>query len=454
MAINPEEINIIEPKQLVSAMGLNTSFFLIVQDPAGGSKVTKIQISDLLALAVGESILPNGILNGLEVQIDNEADPRVITVFPGQWRINGIVYTLSSPYYIPVNAPDVTDRTDIIYLSDQDESDAIIYEPGSNILPAGNLLLRLFTVKSNGDDIDIPELTPETKFVVLNTINDGSINITGQFMINGVPISGGDSAAPAFKVYGSVPFGKYSNGETVPAAPSAFEQYREAWTDIAPPTYLAPTASLTATPATTGLEIGQEVNVDLTLSYNQRDGGEETARVINKNGTPLVGTTDTIVISNTPVNYQGNISYGQGAVKDNAAGIPDPTGRIEAGNVNSNTISYRGDYPLFATTANIITATKQPLVNMNTANNVHISLVAESGGNKQFFEIPDAWLALRPLVYVQYFNTVSNQFDTANKISDFAVNSVNETIQGNTVGYKRYTYTGADRANILIRLGF
>lgn len=173
------------------------------------------------------------------------------------------------------------------------------------------------------------------------------IDVYGDIINSNPPQPPVDISAPSWTVRGSVPFGKYAPNQVVPAAASAFEQYREAWTDVPHPNYVAPTAQLLSTPSTSGLEIGQSVNVNLTLNFTQNNAGAETSRVINKNGTPIVGITDTITIASTPVVYQGNVSYGQGAVLNNIEGVPDPVGRINAGSVSSNPVSYSGIYPWF-----------------------------------------------------------------------------------------------------------
>jgi hypothetical protein len=127
----------------------------------------------------------------------------------------------------------------------------------------------------------------------------------------------------------------------------------------------------------------------------------------------------------------------------------------DAGTVTANAL-FEGVYPLFGTTANINTLTKQPLVSMLYANNVEMILVPEPEDDsvKHKFEIPVAWTNGRPLVAVNYFNTVSNQFDPANKISEFSTSAVTNTIQGNVVNYTRYTHTGLAAGLRRIRLVF
>jgi hypothetical protein len=90
------------------------------------------------------------------------------------------------------------------------------------------------------------------------------------------------------------------------------------------------------------------------------------------------------------------------------------------------------------------------------SNNIEILFVAEPEDNsvKHKFEIPVAWTTARPLVAVNYFNVVSNQFDSANKISEFSTSAVTNTIQGNSVNYTRYTHTGLAAGARRIRLVF
>ena len=237
------------------------------------------------------------------------------------------------------------------------------------------------------------------------------------------------------------------------------------------PTLIAPTFSLSNS---AGLRvIGSSSNFTLTFNFNRgniqgalvsgvwnpttsqgfRAGAASsyTLNGVTQAGNSLVISGYTVIQGNNT--FTGTVTYDTGVQPLNSK--DEPFGAPFIGGTSAvQSTSFEGVYPLFATTVNITTATQQALVSMLTATNIQITLVAESGGNKQFFEIPDAWLATRPLVSVQYFNALSGQFDTTNKIADFAVTSVTETVEGNSIGYKRYTYTGADRGSLLIRLLF
>lgn len=117
------------------------------------------------------------------------------------------------------------------------------------------------------------------------------------------------------------------------------------------PTYSNPTAGISSSQTTGGLEIGQTINIPLTATYNQNDGGSQTGLIIKKNGSQVATTspyTDAgVVISATAVSYQCSFTFAQGPVKNNILGIPDAVGRIAAGSVNSGNLSYQGFYKIF-----------------------------------------------------------------------------------------------------------
>lgn len=237
------------------------------------------------------------------------------------------------------------------------------------------------------------------------------------------------------------------------------------------PQLIAPTFSISNN---AGLrEIGQTFDITLTFNFNRgRINGKNVGGVWvptelqdfragaaqeyvlsgESSGTSNSRTFSTIATQGIN-SFSGTVQYliGPQPLNSDDENFSTP---LAAGTSPTQTTSFEGVYPLFATSSSITSATKQALVSMLNANNVQITLVAETGGNKQFFDIPDAWLLARPLVSVQYFNTLSGQWDTTNRISEFSITTVSNSVQGNSVSYKRYTYTGIDRGSLLIRLIF
>jgi len=133
-----------------------------------------------------------------------------------------------------------------------------------------------------------------------------------------------------------------------------------------------------------------------------------------------------------------------------------------SGTTGSVTETVEGVYPLFGTTSVIGTLTKQTLISMLNSNNVLFSMVAETGGNKQTFEIPDAWLGAptnRSLTGIQTYNTFTSTWEyqggnATASLTFWTTSSVTETIQGSVINYTRYVYNSADRSAINIRLVF
>lgn len=148
-------------------------------------------------------------------------------------------------------------------------------------------------------------------------------------------------------------WGKYNPGDTIPSMGKTFEEFiDDVLTQTVPPTYTTPAASLNAVPSVSGtIEIGATINVSLTGAFNQNDGGTVTSTTVRRDGTTISSSspyTDTAVpITATPKVYQITYAYGQGPIKNNNLGQPDATGRINAGSVQSNTVSFRGYYKIF-----------------------------------------------------------------------------------------------------------
>lgn len=151
--------------------------------------------------------------------------------------------------------------------------------------------------------------------------------------------------------------------------------------------------------------------------------------------------------------FSGFVSYGEGIQPLDSDGnnFQSP---LPADDSPTRSASFEGIYPLFGSTSTIDTATQQALYSMKNANNIVMDLVAETGGNKQFFEIPTDWLTARPLVKIEFFNTVSGSFDTTDQLSTFTTSNITKTIEGNAVGYVKYTNNQADRGALKIRLKF
>lgn len=192
MAINPENINLIQIRDLITALNPGRNWALSIQDP-NSNYITQITVDALGSIIAGTFSMPDGVLNGLYVTINNTSTPKVITVQPGQWRYNNFVYTKNTLTYFNVNPASLQDRIDSLWLTDQGEVMYEIGTPGAGIPntppPEVVLTLRDFLVKSDGSAVVTPEETIPVMYAVMNNRNTGDFDITGQFKVNGVPLS-------------------------------------------------------------------------------------------------------------------------------------------------------------------------------------------------------------------------------------------------------------------------
>ncbi len=142
-------------------------------------------------------------------------------------------------------------------------------------------------------------------------------------------------------VYSANGLGKYGQGQIIPAiGKTAAQVLIDALTQAIPPSYSQPSVSIGSSPSGGTFEIGTALSITLSSGFNANDGGAATGTVYNKGGSPLGGNTDNIASLTSSVSYTVTISYGQGPVKNNNLGVPDPTGRINAGSRTSSAVTF------------------------------------------------------------------------------------------------------------------
>lgn len=311
-------------------------------------------------------------------------------------------------------------------------------------------------------DVDIASLTGQDGKIL--SVEDGMI-----------VLSDAPEAVTQTTITADVTVGAVSAGDELSAGMNIEELRNRIFNQTFTPTFTNPTFSLSNN---AGLrEVGQSANFSATFNFNRGSingalvggvwnpsisqnprAGVATNYTFNYTGGTASGTSNIAGISGYVVQQGINtitatVTYAQGSQpidsKGNNFDNPYPAGTSPV-----QVTTFEGVYPLFATTANITTITKQPLVSMLNGNNVQINLIGETGGNKQQFQIPKAWTNSRPLQSIQYFNTLNNQWDTTNRLSEFDTNDISQTIQGNSIAYTNYTYNGLTRGSVLIRLIF
>lgn len=281
-----------------------------------------------------------------------------------------------------------------------------------------------------------------------------------------------DQALVKIPVVSSVSIGAISAGDTISLNTTLNQFIEQLLVTTYNPTLTGPSFSL-ANNAGSLRKIGSVINVLLTFTFNRGSilgannpivwdplvlqnfrAGAATSFTINA----VTQGTNTLTVSNHAVitgnnTFSGTVTFGAGSQPLDSDNNPHDS-PLAGGTSASQSTSFEGVYPIFATTASIGTLSEQGLYSMLSGNNIELTLVAETGGNKQKFELPNSWVSSRPLTKVEYFNTVSNQFDATNKISDFTETTVSETIEGSSITYKRYTNSSPDRGALKIKLIF
>jgi len=181
---------------------------------------------------------------------------------------------------------------------------------------------------------------------IVKTVNNNAPDAQGNVNVTGGGTGGGDATETAMGVsfVASNPQ-NIMQGVTVNDTDSVASVLRRMLRQATPPTYLAPTLTLSGT-ASGNVEIGSNIAPVLTPTFTQRNGGTATERRILRGGT-VIDTSSTVTpFTDTEfqllavTNYTASVDYGQGGILNDSLGEPDETGRIPSGTVTSGTVSY------------------------------------------------------------------------------------------------------------------
>lgn len=173
MAFNPANFNLISFNGLGQAFNPQKEWIFAIQDP-NGEIINSITAENLAILLNGNIQLPDGILNGLNVTINNASIPKTVSVSTGQWRINNGVYNLNAPYIANITAPSISDRVDAILADDTGD---VYYQFNFNgTIPDGTILVSTFNVLAAGGTIT-PSATIPAQYAVMNSNNSGKFSV-------------------------------------------------------------------------------------------------------------------------------------------------------------------------------------------------------------------------------------------------------------------------------------
>lgn len=286
----------------------------------------------------------------------------------------------------------------------------------------------------------------------------GNVRILGWVTGNGGG-GGSDTFATDFTVSlsGGKTFGKYTNGQTVPAAGKTAVQVilMAAIEDIAP-TYTPATISLSKSIANVA-EVGTTyVNNTLNAVFTQNDAGALTNIRIQKNGSDILPNGSTSPFSKidngtylvTPQTFQAFCNYNAGPVKNyTPSGTPDPrppqirsvnAPQAAENNFASNLLTIQGYYnyfygPAAAAPTDSVSVRALPSSQLINAGN---TFTLHTGTVQQIFAI--AMPATKTLTQV-FDATAGFDITSTFVLSTFNVNDAG----GNPVSYNVYVLTNS-----------
>lgn len=211
------------------------------------------------------------------------------------------------------------------------------------------------------------------------------------------------------------------------------------------PTYVAPTAVLASTITSLQQESGSVISPQLSFTFTQNNAGALAGSLLYRNGTQISNAmpyTDANVtlVDGTPIAYSANVSYAQGACLNNNLGTQDCTGRINAGSVPTNTITYYGYRNVFwgvPVTPPAVSADVRNLSGsfLNPLNGTQFTINIPAGSLNVCFAYPATLEDVASVLYVEGSNQQVKGNFTSSTISVQGANGYT------AINYKVWIYT-------------
>ena len=234
--------------------------------------------------------------------------------------------------------------------------------------------------------------------------------------------------------------GKYANGATIPAKGKTLDEFLEDLvSNSIPPSFSAPSVSISASPSAASYEIGYDPGlVTLTSTYSKNDGGNATSTIFYKGGTALGANTNSPGPITSTVIYSVTVNYAAGTgTKNDNLGTPYPntiTSDSSSAYLNFSSFSKRywgGISAPFNTTTIYDIATISPVPSAdNSGGSKSITTnITITGTQYAFYAYPATNADLSSIMY--------NNFESINTFTKTIVQIKNA--QGYTQNYKVYT---------------
>jgi hypothetical protein len=181
--------------------------------------------------------------------------------------------------------------------------------------------------------------------------------------------------------YGGGSFGKYTNGQTIPAIGKTIDEvFYDILTTVIHPTYTAPSASLSMG-YSGNLEIGTNLGtLTFAPTFTQNRGGAYSNIDYKKGGVTIASNNGSASVTDaagnltTAISYLVTYTYAAGTtILKNNIGQDDVTNQVTAGTVNSNTVTITpASYKYWGMSTN------------SSANITDADIIAMVGGNKEW----------------------------------------------------------------------
>lgn len=244
--------------------------------------------------------------------------------------------------------------------------------------------------------------------------------------------------------------GGFSTNDEISAGTSLDDIIKKLLVKRIPATYTRPTVSI-ACPKAGSYEVGTSVEVGVTGTFKQNDGGAVTKMQVIKNGaTPaaLESATSPITYAETLSVPDGNTTYkviseyAQGAIKKDNLGDNSPAGRIEAGSVTSSTSTITGFRKAFygaglgdpaVTTSDNIRALGHSANAVKKGTTFSISV--PEGQQFAVFAYPKSIGEVAQVMYVE-----TNDTGASSKFTRSEVNVCGATAEQDAIAYYVYSY--------------
>ena len=244
--------------------------------------------------------------------------------------------------------------------------------------------------------------------------------------------------------------GGFSTNDEISAGTSLDDIIKKLLVKRIPATYTRPTVSIIC-PKAGSYEVGTNVEVGVTGTFKQNDGGAVTKMQVIKNGatpaalesaTSPITYAETLSVPDGNTTYKVIAEYAQGAIKKDNLGDDSPAGRIEAGSVTSSTSTITGFRKAFygAGLGDPAIATSEDIRALGSSVNAvkkgtTFSISVPEGNQFAVFAYPKSIGEVAQVMYVE-----TNDTGASSKFTRSEVNVCGATAEQDAIAYYVYSY--------------